>query len=205
MTGSGKSGFTLVELLIAMTIVGLIVGALSQVVGQVLASYHALQESQQSVPPGRFALERMVMIVQESDQILVPPTADPTEVLTASERLSDHYDNATLAYLAGGDGVPDADNNGDGLINDGTGGDPADFITFDLDKSDANNWKLMEQMPDYATASPGDFKAKSVLCEHVQAFACRRLSPGLVEIALTLRQGGRAVTLRTTARARWVD
>jgi hypothetical protein len=44
-----------------------------------------------------------------------------------------------------------------------------------------------------------------VICERVTAFTCTRLSAGIVAITLTLQQGSKAVTLRTTAKARWVD
>jgi prepilin-type N-terminal cleavage/methylation domain-containing protein len=199
-----KAGFTLIELLIAIALMALIVGALDQVAARILSTYSAVQASQDLVPQARYALERMVTFVQESDQIQTPPTTDPTEVLAVSERLSDQYTNASRIYTASGDGLPDADTNADGLANEG-GGDPAEFITFDLDKTDATNWKLMEQMPDYGTVSTSDFKARVVICEHVQAFTCTRLSAGIVAITLMLGQGTKAVTLRTTAKARWVN
>lgn len=199
-----KAGFTLIELLIALVLIALIVGALDQVAARVFSTYSAVQTSHDLVPQARYALERMVMFVQESDQIQTPPTAAPTEVLTVSERVSDQHVNASLAYAAAGDGLPDADTNANGLINE-SGADPAEFVTFDLDKTDAANWKLREQMPDYSTASTSDFKARVVLCERVTAFSCIRLSAGIVEITLTLRQGTKTVTLRTTAKARWVD
>lgn len=209
---SKKSGFTLVELLIAIALMALIVGALDQVAARVLSSHTAVQASQDLVPPARYALERMVAFMQASDKILTPSTIDPTEALTVSERLSDQYSNATPPtlpnYNAAGDGLPDADTDADGLVDedgDGVSGDPREYVTFDLDKTDATNWKLMEQMPDYSTSSTSDFKAKTMLCEHVQAFACKRLSAGIVEITLTLQQGSKTVTLGTTAKAGWVD
>lgn len=121
-----------------------------------------------------------------------------------SERLSDQYTNASRTYKVDGDTLPDADTDADGLVNEADG-DPAEFVTFDLDKTDAANWKLMEQMPDYSTVSTSDFKAKVALCEHVQDFTCTRLSAGIVAITLTVQQGAKAVTLRTTAKTRWVD
>ena len=207
-----KSGFTLIELLIAIALMALIVGALDQVAARILSTYSAVQENQDLVPQARYALERMVTFVQESDQIQTPPTTDPTEVLAVSEHLSDHYTNASRIYTAGGDGLLDADTDADGLVNE-AGGDPAEFITFDLDKTDAANWKLMEQMPNYGTSLTSDFKAKVVICEHITSdplnnplgFSCRRLSPGIVEITLTLQKGSKTVTLRTTAKARWVN
>ena len=200
-----ERGFTLLEMLIAIALVGLIVGAFSDLIGRVFAAYQALQEGQETAPAARFALERMVRFVQESDQILTPSTTDSIETLAVNERLSDRYNNASHAYAAAGDGIPDADNDGDGRINDGSAGDPGDVITFDLDKADGGNWKLREEMPNYATASTGDSLPKVVICEHVTAFACRRLSAGTVEISLTVRQGNTAVSLKTTAKARWVD
>ena len=199
-----KAGFTLIELLIAIALMGIIVGTFDQVAARILSTYSAVQSSQDLVSQARYALERMVTFFQESDQIQTPPTTDPTEVLAVSERLSDQYTNASRVYRVDGDTLPDADTNANGLVNEG-GGDPAEFISFDLDKTDAGNWKLMEQMPDYSTSSTSDFKAKRIVCEHVQALTCTRLSAGIVEITLSLRQGMKAVTLRTTAKARWVD
>jgi len=205
---SKKAGFTLIELLIAIALMALIVGALDQVAARVLSTYSAVQASQDLVPQARYALERMATFVQESDQIQTPPTTTPTEVLSVSERLGDQYTNKvppTLPiYAAAGDGLPDADTNANGLVNEGSG-DSAEFITFDLDKTDAANWKLMEQMPNYGTVDISDFKARVILCERVTAFACTRLSAGIVAITLTLQQGSKTVSLRTTAKARWVN
>ncbi len=196
-----KAGFTLIELLIGLAIVGMIMAALYQVTGQVLAHYTAARQSQEVVSPARAALERMVMFVQESDRILLPDTANPLEVLTVSERLSDQYINLTHAYAAAGDGLPDGDADANGLV----AASEAEPITFDLDKTDPNNWRLMEQIPDYGTSLTGDFQPKKALCEHVKEFSCKRLSAGRVEISLSLQQESKVVTLRTTARARWMD
>ena len=199
-----KAGFTLIELLIAIAILIIIIGTLDQVAARIFSTYSTVQLSQDLVPQARYALERMVTFVQESDAIQTPSTSDPTEVLGVSERLSDQFTNASRTYKVDGDTLPDADTDADGLVNEADG-DPAEFVTFDLDKTDAANWKLMEQMPDYSTVSTSDFKAKVTLCEHVQAFTCTRLSAGIVAITLTVQQGTKAVTLRTTAKARWVD
>ena len=205
---SHKAGFTLVELLISVAIMGLIVGVLYQVIGVTLSTYNAAQASQVSVPEARYALDRMVMFVQETDQITQPSTITPGELLTVRERVSDQYDNASHVYVAAGDGFLDADKNANGLLSD----DSAEFITFALDKTDASNWKLTEQMPDYSTADPSDFKTK-VVCEHIKpdplnnplGFSCRRLSASIVEIILTVQKGSASVTLKTTAKSRWVE
>lgn len=203
-----KAGFTLIELLIAIALMALIVGALDQVAGRVLSTYSAVQASHDLIPQARYALERMVTFVQESDKIQTPPTIDPTEVLAVSERLSDQYTNASRTYKVDGDTLLDADTDADGPVNesgDATTGDPYEYISFGLDKTDATNWKLTEQMPNYGTSATNDFKTPVTLCEHVTVFACRRLSAGIVEITLTLQQGSKAITLRTTGKARWVN
>ena len=56
----------------------------------------------------------------------------------------DTYDNSTHAYLVDGDGILDADNDSNGFVNDG-GSDPKEYITFTIDKTDASNWKIVEQ------------------------------------------------------------
>jgi prepilin-type N-terminal cleavage/methylation domain-containing protein len=204
---SSSTGFTLIELLVGIAVMGMIMVAFYQLADQIALAYRATAEKQGILPQARAALERMVMFVQESDEITKPDTADPGEMLTVSERLSDQYNNASHAYTAAGDGILDADNDGDGLINHPllNPQDPPDYITYSLDKTDPANWRLVEQMPNYGTAQTGDFLAARPLCERVQAFSCRRLSAGLVEISLTLQQGNAAVTLRTAAKARWVE
>jgi prepilin-type N-terminal cleavage/methylation domain-containing protein len=203
-----KSGFTLIELLIAMALRALIVGSLDQVAARIFSTYSAMRASHDLVPQARYALERMVAFVQESDQIQTPATILSTEALAVSERLSDQYSNASRAYTAAGDGLLDADTDADGLVNengDTTSGDPNEYVSFRLDKTDGANWRLMEKMPDYGTITLGDHKAEAIIGEHVTEFSCKRLSPGIVEITLTLQQGSKAVTLRTTAKARWVE
>ena len=196
-----KAGFTLIELLIAIALMALIVGVLDQIAARVLSTYSAVQASQDLVPQARYALERMVTFVQESDYIVAPDTTVSTKELTVSERLSDQYTNASRVYAVAGDGLPDADTNFDGLINDG-GGVPVELITFRLD---ATNGRLMEKMPDYGTSQTGDHKAEILICEYVTAFSCKRLSPGIVEITLTLQKGSATVTLKTTAKSRLVE
>lgn len=199
-----NGGVTVFELLVAILVIGIIAGAAYQALGDTLATYSVVQTRQELLSPARFALSRIVMFVQETDQIASPAMASSGEMLAVSERLSDQYDNLTYAYVVSGDGIPDSDNNRNGIINEG-GVDPAEMVTFDLDKSDATNWRLMEQFPDYSSGLTTDFKAKAVLCERVQAFSCTRLANGVVEIVLTVGQGAANVTLRTTARARLLE
>jgi prepilin-type N-terminal cleavage/methylation domain-containing protein len=194
-------GFTLLELLISIAILSIIMIGLHQVMGTALSAHGQTTEKTELLAQTRYAMERMVMFVQETDQIDVPFS----DKLVVSERLLDTYDNDFHIYLFEGDGYLDADNDYNGLVNEGTPEDTPDPITFDLDKTDGNNWKLMEEMPDYGTSDLYDSKEKKVLCEHVTAFQCTLLAPNVVEILLTVSDGEHEVSLKTRARGFYVN
>jgi prepilin-type N-terminal cleavage/methylation domain-containing protein len=195
-----QSGLTLLELLVAIAIFSIIVGGLYQVLDQTLATYETTRNQQNLLSQARYAMERMVMFVQVSDEI-VDPAGSATPELTVSERVLDTYDNLSGAYQIDGDGILDADNDADGLVNEGQE-DMAEFISFRLDKSMADNWKLIERRPDYRTTDITDQTQWSVICEHVTDFTCRRFSTGMVEIQLTLKNDSVQVNLKTRAKAR---
>lgn len=194
-------GFTLLELLISIAILSIIMLGLQQVMGTAVSAHRQTTEKIELLAQARYAMERMVMFVQETDQIAIP-SADR---LVVNERLLDTYDNDLHIYLFEGDGYLDADNDHNGLVNEGTLEDPPDPITFDLDKTDGSNWKLMEEMPDYGSPDLEDSKEKKVLCEHVTAFQCTLLAPNLVEILLTLDDGEHEVSLKTRVRGFYVN
>lgn len=208
-------GFSLIELLITITILGIMVGGLQQVIVGALTAYDVVKGKQELENQARFAMERMVMFVQESDKIEKPDSASNQEILQVSERVMDTYNNATRAYVVDGDGVLDADNDNDGVVNEHTSPpDPPDLITFDLDKTDADNWKLQETMPDYsmAAADPPNYRSARVLCEHVTTFSNNLVRkndleffPNLVEIQLMLSDGLNEVSFKTRAKARLID
>ena len=194
-------GFTLLELIISIAILSMIMIGLQQVMGFALSAHRQTTEKTELLAQARYGMERMVMFVQETDQIDVPSV----DKLVVSERLIDTYDNDLHIYLFEGDGYLDADNDHNGLVNEGTPEDPPDPLTFDLDKTDGNNWKLMEQMPDYGTPQLVDSAEKKVLCEHVTAFQCTLLTPNLVEILLTLHDGESEVSLKTRVKGFYVN
>ena len=193
-----QSGLTLLELLVAITIFSIIVGGLYQVLDHTLAAYETTRNQQNLLSRARYAMERMVMFVQASDEI-VNPADSATQELTVSERVLDTYDNLSRAYRIDGDGVLDADNDADGLVNEGQE-DMAEYVSFSLDTSVADNWKLIERRPDYRTTDTTD-QTQSVIGEHVTDFTCRRFSAGMVEIQLTLKNHTAQVYLKTRARA----
>jgi prepilin-type N-terminal cleavage/methylation domain-containing protein len=195
-----NSGFTLLELLLVVTILGIIAIGLNQVVDTTLNAYGTTKNKQELLTRGRLAMERMVLFLKETDNI-VKPDAPDQEILQVNERVLDTYNNASHVYLTDGDGVLDADNDADGVMNEG-GGDPGDLITFNLDKADPENWKLREKMPDYSTAALDDYTAYKVLCERVTSFKCTLLDTGLIEIQLTVNGENDEVRLKTRVKAR---
>ena len=192
-----KSGFTLIELLTVIAILGIIVGSLTGVIEAALSSHRVTQDGQNMLSNARRAMNLMATYVRETDSI-VNPDAPDQEILQVSERVLDTYDNTTQSYMIDGDGFLDADNDSDGIVNeDATTPDPPEYITFDLDKTDADNWKLRVQIPDYSTAALGDFLPVKVISEHVTSFTCNLLGTKLLEIALVLRDEESVVSLKT--------
>jgi hypothetical protein len=175
---------------------------LHQAMGTALSAHRQTTDRQELLARARYAMERMVMFVQETDQIQIASV----ENLVLNERVLDTYDNDTLGYIAEGDGYLDADNDHDGVVNEGgVNDDPADPISFSLDKSDPNNWKLQEQMPDYGSPTLDDFLVTKVLCAHVTTFSCTLLTPDLVEIQLTVNDGKNEIHLKTRVKAMYID
>lgn len=200
MALKNKSGFTLLELLVSITILGIIMVGLHQVVGTALSAYGNTKNKQELLAQARFAMERMVMFVQEADDIDIPAG----EQLKVTERVLDTYKNSDYTYMPGGDGYLDADFDSDGLVNEG-GGDLSEFIDFKLNKGDSSNWKLVEEMPDYSTSPQGDIMAQQVICEHVTDFTLTLVAANLVEIKLILNNGKSEVSLTTRVKAMNVD
>jgi prepilin-type N-terminal cleavage/methylation domain-containing protein len=197
-----NSGFTLLELLISIVILSIIMIGLHQAMATALSAHRQTTDRQELLARARYAMERMVMFVQETDQMEIPAADN----LVLNERVLDTYDNVTQGYRAQGDGYLDADNDHDGLVNEGgVNDDPVDPISFSLDKSEPNNWKLQEQMPDYSTSTLDDSLATKVLCEHVTTFSCSLLAPNLVEIQLTVSDGENEMNLKTRVKAIYME
>ena len=170
--------------------------SLHQVMSTAISAYDITKDKQELLAQARFAMERMAMFAQEADDIDIPSG----EQLKVTERLLDTYNNSDQTYMPGGDGYLDADNDSDGIVNEGAG-DSSEYIDFRLNKDDPSNWKLVEEMPAYSTASPGDTMAEQVLCEHVTDFTLTLMGPNLVQIQLTLNDGENGVSLMTRVKA----
>jgi prepilin-type N-terminal cleavage/methylation domain-containing protein len=190
-----NSGLTLIELLISILILSIVVVGLHQVLDTSLAAYDDTSDKQELLARGRFAMERMVRFVQETDLIQIP---SPDE-LKVSERLLDTYNNFNHQYMPGGDGYLDADEDQDGLVNEDAT-DPITYVTFKL-----NGGNLEEELPNYKTGATGDYLGWKVIGEQVAGFTCSFLSSNVVEIQLTLNDGKNEVNLKTRAKARLLD
>ncbi|MFH1077392.1 MAG: prepilin-type N-terminal cleavage/methylation domain-containing protein [Pseudomonadota bacterium] len=210
------TGVTLLELLISIAILGIIVAGLQQVIGSAVSTYKVNKEKQELVSEAQYAMERMVMFVQETGKINSPVLDTPqVNTLEVSERVLDNYNNTSRAYVADGDGLLDTDHDSDGLIdeNEDTGGsdDRREYIRWYVSSS-----SLMEEAPNYTTNSQTDKLAEYSICANVvnaADFKCNlfrddhlsKTYNNLVCIELTLTKGQNTVTLKTRVKARMVE
>ncbi len=139
-----QSGFTLVEMLIATALAGLLIAGLNGVIGQALTIQDSVSEKNDLTRQARFAMDQMVRAVSQS-RLLMLPMADkstipfvenireqtvPASAPPPGSLLGTAVLAVTLpAYFdLDGNGIPDADNDGDGRFDEDL---PAD-TTYDL-------------------------------------------------------------------------
>ncbi len=196
-----KTGFTLFELILAVAVLGMVMTSFQGVLGQFLSTHKDTREKLEQVSQARFAMDRIAMLIRETGRIEIPSA----EELVIEERSMDAYNNLTQAFTP--DGFLDADKDSDLVMNADDPDDvddPVDWTTISLDKTDPDNWKLVEVMPDYSTASASDFMSQRTLCENVvedstgDAFKVT-LESELVTIKLVLGSGINQVSLTTRA------
>lgn len=199
-----NQGFTLLELIVVLALLGGIITSLQLVLGQSLASHRQTREKLETVSRARFVMDRLVMLITETAYIETPGEGGSSDSLVIEERLMDAHNNSNNSYAQNGDGIWDADNDSNGVVNDNDAIDPIDKITISLDKTDAQNWKLVEVLPNYGTADFYDTMAKRILCENVRSFVVTRGSSNkkkLIKINLELGKDAHVVTLVTRATA----
>jgi prepilin-type N-terminal cleavage/methylation domain-containing protein len=200
-----RSGLTLMELVISIFLVSILMAGLYGAIGTVFTAHEYTSQGQDNLSRVRYALDHMAMFVSATDGIVAPVSTSAVERLELTDCVLDTYTNATHAFGATGDNFLDADNDADGLLNESAGSDPADLVRFYLVKTNAANWLLMMERPDYRTANFDDRPPPLVLCENVSNFECSYLGRGLVEISLTVLDAGDSVTLQTRAKSRRMD
>jgi len=194
-----KTGFTLFELIVAVAVLGLVMTSFQRVLGQSLATHKDTQEKLEQVSQARFAMDRMAMLLGKTGNITTPAQSSSADSLVLEERSMDGYNNLTQAL--GADGFLDADKDRNKVVNDDSINDPPDWITISLDKTDGNNWKLVETMPDYGPI--GDIPVIT-MCENVTRFEVTRGSMDekqhhVFKIQLDLGSGIHQVSLTTRA------
>ena len=129
-----QRGVTLVELMVAATISVLIVAGLSGVIEVTVESKTALERENEVTREASFAMERIVRMVGDSRLLLLPSADKPSsnwpenireETVPASPPIgSSAKSTAVLTVLMPANidldfnGVPDADNDGDGAIDE---------------------------------------------------------------------------------------
>jgi prepilin-type N-terminal cleavage/methylation domain-containing protein len=197
-TAHDRSGVTLVELLLAIAVFSLLVVGLGHALNSVLSSSEELKRRDELVARVRYAMERMVMFAVETDKI----AEARDKKLKITERVLDTYvydpNAATYTYTAAGDGLLDADNNGDGLANQGTG-DADEFVTFEY--NDVTRL-LTETLPNYQTKKNDDYLPPAVICENVTLFKCAKPQNDIIEIELAADDGRDSISLKTRVRTR---
>lgn len=142
---NGQTGFTLMEMLIAVALAALLLTGISAVVNSALGTEEIVGEQNRLLRETRFALNRMTLTVAQSPLLVLPLTDKPDtnwrenlreETIPPSPPEGDSTKaTAVLAICLGGatdldaDGYPDSDNDRDGRIDEDF---PAD-IAFDYD------------------------------------------------------------------------
>ncbi len=134
-----REGFTIVELLAALAIMALLMGALAGVANRSLQTMTLVNERNELVRQAGFAMERMERAVRSTRRLLLPlndvtlsdwrehvrEQTFPLSPPEGSSRAASAVLAVTLprSFDADGDGIPDADNDGDGLLDEDLGDD----------------------------------------------------------------------------------
>ncbi|MGI9234191.1 MAG: prepilin-type N-terminal cleavage/methylation domain-containing protein [Woeseiaceae bacterium] len=140
-----SAGFTLLELLIATALAGLLLASIAGLVGRSLESQEVIEQRNTLNTEARFAMQRMVRAVGETRQLVLPMVDKPATTWRENVREETVPASApepgsvkATAVLAvslsaavdlDADGFPDADNDRDGRLDEDF---PAD-IAFDYD------------------------------------------------------------------------
>lgn len=137
---SRSPGFTYVELLSALVLTAMLLVALNRTVGNVLEANETSRARHESLEVSRYALERMVRAASGARHLLIPLAENPATAYSESVR-----DPGVLALTLDhtrdldGNGVPDADNDGDGRFNEDTNRDITEGFAAGVFGLDDNN------------------------------------------------------------------
>jgi len=134
LSNHSQSGFTLIELMVAMAIAAVLMTAMTGVVSRVLEVKDDTQMRNASTRDARFAMRRMVTAVRQSDRLLLPLADNPGTNWRENVREQSNpaatpegdsaLATAVLAVTMGPtldrdeDGFADADNDKDGRVDE---------------------------------------------------------------------------------------
>lgn len=153
-------GFTLVEMMAAVTIAAVLVLSLAGVVTTTLAVNESARDRNALARDARFAMTRMVRAVGRTQRLLVPLAENsstiPRESLFTPGVLAVTLDPTLDRDL---DGIADADNDADGRVDEDLSGDNSKDAKPGLIGIDDNN----SGGPDFFLAPPGDDDESSTL------------------------------------------
>lgn len=127
-TTSGRlprcEGFSLVEILVAVSISALLLAGLGGVTAHVTAVRDSIRGADEINRQALFAMQQMTRTVSRSRRLLLPLADDPNTA-AVTEHIRDSATNGAVLAVTlpadfdlNGDGVPDADNDGDGQLDE---------------------------------------------------------------------------------------
>lgn len=168
--GNKQVGFTIIELMISLTIAALLLSALNGLVNNAFATRDDTATSIDSARDARFAMQRMVTAVLGTQRLMLPLADNPNtnwrehvreQTLPASApEGSSTLATAVLAVTLdpsldiNEDGVFDADNDGDGLFDEDPPGDVTnDFETGIVGIDDDGDGQIDEA---HSSSSPAE-------------------------------------------------
>lgn len=138
---SAHQGFTLIELAVTLVVMSLMLASFGLATSTVLGAREAAMQKEELTRNASFAMQRMVVAVRETTALMLPLADNPASTQNESLRerrvppeIGKEKQTAVLAVRLGAnidrnaDGVPDADNDGDGRVDE----DPGADTTFDL-------------------------------------------------------------------------
>jgi len=133
-TRQTEGGYTLLEVLVSLTIAALLLSGLQQLLSTGIAAKDVVAERTKLVRGARFAMARMVDAVRASDRLMIPLSNNPATTFDENLREqtvppSPPQAGSTLATAVlavtidptldiDANGVADADNDGDGLVDE---------------------------------------------------------------------------------------
>jgi prepilin-type N-terminal cleavage/methylation domain-containing protein len=117
-----QAGFTLLELLICLALSTVIILGLSDILATTLATRSIVRAENDTALQAEFAMDRMLRMVSTSRRLLLPLGENPATAWSESVR---DVLAVTLPVTIDLDnnGIPDADNDGDGRIDEDLGDD----------------------------------------------------------------------------------